>query len=87
MLRFLMKKSEFKDLLSLATKESCFIFNIILYKQIDEVAMGSSLGLSRLDRCPLENLLLYYRRYVDDIFVLFKSSDHLKRFQICLNSC
>ena len=30
----------------------------------------------------------YYRRYVDDIFVLFnKSSDHLKRFQSYLNSC
>ena len=29
---------------------------------------------------------LYYRRFVDDIFVLFKSSDHLKRFQSYLNS-
>ena len=31
--------------------------------------------------------LLYYRRYIDDIFVLFKSSDHLIRFQSYLNSC
>ena len=30
---------------------------------------------------------LYYRRYINDIFVLFKSSDHLKRFQSYLNSC
>ena len=36
-----------------------------------------------LDSCLLEYRLLYYRRYVDDIFVLFKLSDHLKR----LNSC
>ena len=40
-----------------------------------------------LDSSPLEYRPLYYRRYVDDIFVLFKSSDHLKRFQSYLNSC
>ena len=35
-----LNKSEFKELLSLATKESYFIFNEILFKQIDGVAMG-----------------------------------------------
>ena len=40
------RKSEFEDLLSLATKESYFIFNIISYKQIEEVAIGSPLGPS-----------------------------------------
>ena len=61
--------------------------------------MGSPLGPSLanaflvhhkqnwLDSCPLEYRSLYYRRYFDDIFVLFKSSDHLKRFQSYLNSC
>ena len=39
-----LNKSEFKELLSLATKESYFIFNELLYKQIDGVAMGSPLG-------------------------------------------
>ena len=39
-----LNKSEFKELLSLATKESYFIFNQFLYKQIDGVAMGSPLG-------------------------------------------
>ena len=29
----------------------------------------------------------YFQWYVDDIFVLFKPSDHLKRFQSYLNSC
>ena len=94
-----LKKSEFKDLLSLATKEPYFIFNNMLYKQIDGVAMGSPLGPSLanaflthheqdwLDSSPLEYRPLYYRRNVDDIFVLFKSSDHLKRFQSYLNSC
>ena len=94
-----LKKSEFKELLSLATNESYFIFNNISYKQIDGVAMGSPLGPSLanaflthleqnwLDSCPLEYRPLYYQRYVADIFVLFKSSDHLKRFQSYLNSC
>ena len=42
-----LKKSELKRLLSSATKESYFIlFNNILYKQIDGVAMESTLGPS-----------------------------------------
>ena len=36
-----LSKIEFKELLSLATKESYFIFNGKLYKQVDGVAMGS----------------------------------------------
>ena len=40
------KKSELKQLLCLATKESYFIFNSLLYKQVDGVAMGSPLGPS-----------------------------------------
>ena len=40
-----------------------------------------------LDNCPLEYRSSYYRWYVDDIFLPFKSSDHLKRFQSYLNSC
>ena len=93
------KKNDFKDLLSLATKESYFIFNKILYKKIDGVAMGSSLRLSQanaflahheqnwLDSCPLVYRSSYYRGYVDDMIVLFKSSVQLKRFQSYLNSC
>ena len=61
--------------------------------------MGSPLGPSLantflahreqnwLNSCPLEYRPLYYRRYLDDIFLLFKSFDHLKRFQSYLNSC
>ena len=39
-----LNKSECKELLTLANKESYFIFYNILYKQIDSVAMGSPLG-------------------------------------------
>ena len=37
-------KSEFKILLSLASKEPCFFFSDVLYKQKDRVAMGLPLG-------------------------------------------
>ena len=94
-----LNKSEFKELLSLATKESYFIFNEILYKQIDGVAMGSPLGPTIanaflcfyekkwLEQCPDKFKPVYYRRYVDDIFVLFKSRDHLIKFRDYLNKC
>ena len=94
-----LNKSEFKELLSLATKESYFIFNEILYKQIDGVAMGSPLGPTLanaflcfyekkwLEQCPDKFKPVYYRRYVDDIFVLFKSRDHLIKFRDYLNKC
>ena len=39
-----------------------------------------------LDSSPLEYRPSYYQRYIDNIFVLFKSSDQLKRFQSYLNS-
>ena len=92
-------KSELKQLLCLATKESYFIFNGLLYKQTDGVAMESPLEPSLgnaflsyheknwLNSCPQGFKPVFYRRYVDDIFVFFKSNDHLKHFQEFLNSC
>ena len=47
-------KSELKQLLCLATKESYFIFSGLLYKQIDGAAMGPPLGPS------LANVFLSY---------------------------
>ena len=94
-----LSKTEFKELLSVATKDSHFIFDGTLFKQIDGVTMGSPLGPTLanaflvyhkknwLERCPLEYRPLYYRRNVDDIFVLFNSPEHLKRFHSYLNSC
>ena len=93
-----LSKTEHKELLSLATKDSHFIFDGTLYKQINGVAMGSPLfptlanaflvyhEKNWLEHCPVEYRPLYYRRYVDDIFVLFNSAEHLKRFHSYLNS-
>ena len=42
-------KIESKELLSLASKDSYFIFNGKLYKQVDGIAVGSPLGLTLAD--------------------------------------
>ena len=39
-----LSKIEFNELLSFATKESCFISNGKIYKQVDGLTIGSSLG-------------------------------------------
>ena len=93
-----LSKTEFEELLSLATKDSHFIFDGTLYKQINGVAMGFPLGPTLanaflvcheknwLEHCTVGYRPLYYRRYADDIFVLFNSAEHLKRFYSYLNS-
>ena len=85
-----LSKIEFKELLSLATKESYFISNGQLYKQVDGVAMGLPLGpmlanaflihfkKNWLQSCSSDFKPHYYRRYVDDIFVLFTSPKHVE---------
>ena len=92
-----MSKIEFKELLSLATKESYFIFNEKLYKQVDGVAMGSPLGPTLANAFLVhfeKNWLLnypshfkphYYRWDANDIFVLFTSPKHLEAFRNFLN--
>ena len=94
-----LNKSEFKELLSLSTKESYIIFNELLYKQIDGAAMGSPHGPTLaneflcfyekkgLEQCPEKFKPVYYRRYVNDIFVLFRLQDHLINFRDYFNKC
>ena len=85
-------KQEFQNLLSLATKESYFIFSEVLYKQKDGVAMSFPLGptLGNAFLCFYEKNDLktsFCRRYVDDVFVLFKSTDHIEKFRNYFNTC
>ena len=68
------------------------------YKQIDGIAMGSPLGPTPakailchyerkwLNECPSQFKPVVYKRYVDDVFVLFKSKEHLKLFVNYMNS-
>ena len=92
-----LNKSYLFKLLETATSESSFIFDFLLYKQIDGVAMGSPLGPTLanaflchyekewLDNCPSHFKPIVYRRYVDDIFVLFSSKEHLQPFVDYMN--
>ena len=75
------------------------MFNDILYKQKDGVAMESPLGptmanaflslyeIKWLGQCHNEFKPVFYRRYVDDSFVLFDSAEHLSKFHAYLNTC
>ena len=83
-------KRHFKQLLTLAVKSSCFVFNNY-YTQIDGAAVGyplrptfANLFLVYYERKWLENYPLqfipkYYRRYADDIFLMFDKKDHVKK--------
>ena len=93
-----LNKCDLRNLLTLATNQSYFTFDGILYQQVDGVAMGSPLGPSLanaflsyhekkwLEDCPASFKPVYYRRYVDDVFVLFSSPEHLPLFQEYLNN-
>ena len=78
----LSKKDLFK-FLETATSESSFVFDYLLYKKVDGVAVGSPLGPSLvnaflchyekewLDICPIHFTPVICKRYVDDIFCSF----------------
>ena len=82
-------KEYFHELLSICMSESLVLFDGEFYKQIDGVAMGSPLGSTLaniffcfhkriwLDNCPVESKLVIYRRFVDDIFLLFRSKENI----------
>ena len=44
-------------------------------------------GYNNVLRNPKEFKTVYYERYVDDIFVSFRSRDHLIKFRDYLNTC
>ena len=93
-----LSRDDFKELLTIATKESFILFDGDYFQQIDGVAMGSPLGPTLaniflghnetkwLDECPLAYKPLYYRRYVDDIFLLFENMQCLESFHQYMNA-
>ena len=72
--------------------ENNFNFDGKIYKEIDAVGMNSPLGINLANAflcfheqvwfndCPEDFKPVYYRRYVDDIFLLFRSPEHLEKF-------
>ena len=91
-------KADFKTLLQTAVKDMLFVFDSVFYKQVDGVSMGSPLGPTManaflcyhkqiwLDECPLDFKPVLYRRYVDDVFLLFRCPKHVQLFLNYLNS-
>ena len=91
-------KNHFEKLLRVALSNNYFSFDGTVYQQVDGVVMGSPLGPSLanaffahdeqiwLNDCPDEFKPVYYKRYVDDIFVLFRSTHHLEKFNEYLNT-
>ena len=87
-----LNKKEIFEMISFTLKESIILFDNKYYSQIDGVAMGSPLGLTLaniflcyhesnwLKDCPKDFKPVYYKRYVDDIFVLFNKPEHAHFF-------
>ena len=87
-------RNYFEKLLRMTLKSNFLNFDGKINKQIDRVAMVSPSGPSLacvflcfheqiwLNDCPEDFKPAHYRRYVDDIFVLFRSPDILKNLQI-----
>ena len=84
---------DFEKPLRAALQNNFFNFEGKIYKQIDGVTLEYPLRPTLanaflcfheqiwLNECPDEFKPAYYRRYVDDIFVLFRSPDHLEKFK------
>jgi hypothetical protein len=93
-----LSKTDFRRLLVVSTKGTVFYFNGRYYRQKDGVAMGSPLGPALanaflcyhetqwLDECPLAFMPIFFARYVDDIFVLLRSREHIAMLSDYLSS-
>ena len=89
---------EFREFLNLTCRESFFIFGDSAYQQRDGVQMGSPLGPTLanaflchyetiwLNLCPPEFKPIFYKRYIDDTFIIFKEQSHATKFLEFLNN-
>ena len=90
-----LNKEQYKRLLELSTAETYFMFNDEIYQQTDGLSMGSPvapalanifmsvLEQNFMNQCPAVCKPLFYKRYMDDTFVLFANSEkaaHLKNY-------
>ena len=89
-------KPQLRKLFVFATSQTHFLFINEVYDQTDGVAMGSPLGLALANlfmgyhenkwlNSEESSTVLFYKRYVDDIFCLFKCETDAERFLSFLN--
>ena len=90
------EKEELRELFLIATAENHFLFNGNVYDQIDGISMGSPLApkLANLFLGYHENEwlksreaknILFFKRYVDDIFCIMKTKNDAESFLKFLN--
>ncbi|CAF2144860.1 unnamed protein product [Rotaria magnacalcarata] len=92
-----LNRHDMKTLLDIATSDTHFSFNNLHYQQHNGVAMGSPLApvLADIFMIHLENKLmdklkkagvLWYKRYVDDTFVIIRKKAKINNIKKILNS-
>ncbi|MGL4226872.1 MAG: reverse transcriptase domain-containing protein, partial [Rickettsia sp.] len=91
-------RDAFRKLLEIAVLDTHIVFDGVIFKQVDGVAMGSPLGpifanvfMSSLeedflDNCPLAHMPSVFFRYVDDTFALFSKPASALAFLKHINS-
>jgi len=89
---FPLPKAALRPLLTLSCSNILFSFQNNLYKQIEGMCMGSSLGptmaafaLDMIEK-KFNETPLFYRRYVDDVFAVFKNQLDAENFLDHINS-
>ena len=91
-----LSKDQLRELLELATTIQLFQLNGTLYEQVEGVAMGSPSGplLANTFMCSIEEkleekneLLSFYKRYVDDTLTIMPDLNEANIFLDKLNSC
>ncbi|EYC18882.1 hypothetical protein Y032_0026g1425 [Ancylostoma ceylanicum] len=85
--------SEIRKLLTVVLKQNIFRFNNIVYRQIRGLAMGSRIApllaiifLDSIEKRALRRGIIYYKRYIDDIFIVARSRCSLRKTLQNLNS-
>jgi hypothetical protein len=93
-----MNRNQFKSMLELSVLNSYFTFDEKFYRQIQGLGMGLPLGPTFanifmcfferkwLNECPISFKPVFYRRYVDDTFLLFNNKSQADEFLNFFNS-
>ena len=93
-----LNRNEFRKLLTTIAEDNFIIFNNKFFKQIEGLAMGSPISATFanifmsyheqnwLRECLIEFKPILYKRYVDDIFVLFKNESDVPLFFDYINN-
>ena len=90
-------KPQLRKLFHFATSQTHFLFDGQYYDQVDGLSMGSPLGptmanvfMGTHEKQWLQNFqgpdVLFYRRYIDDVFCVFEKEESVEQFLNYLNN-